>query len=366
MSENDDIISTDSGIIIRGYSTNNDDNINTEANYSIVYLGDCEDKIKEYYHLDEDTELYILGIDSPNKNESYTTNVYNYGVYLENGTLLDHSIACKDTKVSVSSVITNPDLIKLDDASYFNNLGYDIYNESSSFYTDNCAPASIDGNDITLADRKKDFYPSDVSLCNESCSYSNVDLETKRFTCECDTFYNDTENNNEEENIGEDDSNYFDYFLSLINYKIAVCYELFYDFESYYYNAGFYIAVGTFLFCFGGMIVFLTSGLRSINRIIKNNIPNKGKLKEALKEKNEKIKEYTEMEKNKGNPLKKKIKEGFYSKDSDKVLKTQSKFNKNKIKDKDKKKNKLQTEGEVFNKKSKKLIKDINNTIQNF
>ena len=354
MSENDNIISSESGIIIHGYSTNNDNNVNIEANYSIVYLGECENKIREYYHLEEDTELFILGIDSPNKNESYTTSVYNYGVYLGNGTLLDHSMACKDIKISVSSVITNPDLIKLDDAYYFNNLGYDIYNESSSFYTDNCAPASIDGNDITLEDRKKDFYPSNASLCNESCSYANIDLEAKRFICECDTNYNSSENNKDEENIEEDDTSYFAYFLSLINYKIAICYELFYDFQSYYYNAGFYIAIGTFLFCFGGMIIFLTSGLRVINKIIKNNIPNKGKLKDVLKEKNEKIKEYTEI-KNKGNPLKKKSKKEFYSKDSEKILKTQNKINKNKIKDK----NKLKTENEFFkSKKSKKLITD--------
>ena len=47
-------------------------------------------------------------------------------------------------------------------------MNYDIYNESSDFYTDTCAPASISGNDITLTDRKTDFFPSNVSLCNDS------------------------------------------------------------------------------------------------------------------------------------------------------------------------------------------------------
>ena len=37
-------------------------------------------------------EIYIFGIDSPNKNESYVTTVYNYEVYLENGTQLDFLI----------------------------------------------------------------------------------------------------------------------------------------------------------------------------------------------------------------------------------------------------------------------------------
>ena len=192
MSENDDIISTESWIIIRGYSTNSEKETQLNKKYSLIDLGDCENKIKEYYNLDE-TELYILGIDSPNKDTSASTSVYNYGVYLGNGTLLDHTIACKNTKISISSTITNTDLVKLEEANYFDDSGYDIYNESSNFYTDNCASASIDGNDITLSDRKKDFYPSNISLCNDSCHYSNVDLEAKRFTCECDTGYNFSE-----------------------------------------------------------------------------------------------------------------------------------------------------------------------------
>ena len=219
MAENNEMISNDAGVTVRAYSTkNSNDETDDDGSYSIVYLGECEDKIKEYYHLDEDTELFILGIDSPDKDKSSVTSVYNYEVYLGNGTYLDHSIACKDTKISISSAITNPDLINLDKASYFNDLGYDIYNDSSPFYTDTCAPASIDGNDITLEDRKKLFSTSNVSLCNDSCRYSSVDFNSKRFTCDCDTVYNDTDNSEtEEENEEEEDnSNYLDYFLSLV------------------------------------------------------------------------------------------------------------------------------------------------------
>ena len=301
MSGNNTIISTESGIIIRGYSTNSDSEIDSDAKYSLVDLGDCEDKIREYYNLDKDTELFILGIDSPSKDSTASTSVYNYGVYLENGTLLDHTTACKDTKISVSSVITNPDSVNLEEASYFSDIGYDIYNESSSFYTDNCAPASIDGNDITLSDRKKDFYPSNVSLCNDSCSYSKVDLKTKRFTCECDTSYNFSDDSIEDEDTEEveESGNYFDYFLSLINYKIATCYELFFDFKSYYYNAGFYIAVGTLVLCLCAMFTFISVGMRAMNLLIRENIPSKTKLKDALKEKKEKIKEYMKMKEGK-------------------------------------------------------------------
>ena len=343
MSENDDIISTESGIIIRGYSTNSEKETQLNKKYSLIDLGDCENKIKEYYNLDE-TELYILGIDSPNKDTSASTSVYNYGVYLGNGTLLDHTIACKNTKISISSTITNTDLVKLEEANYFDDSGYDIYNESSNFYTDNCASASIDGNDITLSDRKKDFYPSNISLCNDSCHYSNVDLETKRFTCDCYTGYNFSDNYDNDEEENEDDTSYLDYFLSLINYKIAVCYDLFFDYKSYYYNVGFYISVGTFVFCLGDMLVFINMGMMAINKIIKDNFPSKGKLKESLKELNEKKKKYIELKNDKSNPLKKN--------DSEKNLNSKNKI----IKRESKKKN-----NNLFKNEENIIIKNIIN-----
>lgn len=129
-----------------------DQSSNKFLKYSFVNLGDCEKKIISYYNLPENTELFILGIDSPNKDILSSSNVFNYGVYLQNGTLLDHKEACKDTKITISTPITNPDLIKLKEAVYFSDMGYDIFDENSDFYKDQCSPASIDGNDINLID----------------------------------------------------------------------------------------------------------------------------------------------------------------------------------------------------------------------
>ena len=310
-SDNKIINTTESGIIIRVYSTKSNDYIDNNLNYSILYLRECENLLIDYYNLTEDEELYILGIDSPNKNKSYVIKVYNYEIYLENGTQLDHLKACEDSQISISSAIIEPDLAKLDDASYFSDLGFDIYNESSNFYNDYCSHASIDGNDITLEDRKKYFSLSNVSLCNESCLYSDVNLTAKRFSCDCDINYNYTkdknieENSEEEKEEEEDDISYLDYFLSLINYKIVFCYELFFEFKSYYYNAGFYIAFGTLLLCFCGMIIYLKCGLMELNKQILDNIPNKAKLIELLRENNQKRKTLINfMKNNKNNPPK--------------------------------------------------------------
>ena len=160
-------------------------------------------------------------------------------------------------------------------------MGYDIFNENSNFYNDNCAPASINGNDIILSDRKKDFYPSNISLCNDSCYYSQVDFNTKRFTCECDLFFNFSEKDINKDIINKEKNNinYIEYLLSLINYKIITCYDLFFEYKSYYYNAGFYIAGGTLLFCFLQIFIFITCGLKKMNINILENVPDTKKIK---------------------------------------------------------------------------------------
>ena len=309
LSENNEEISTGKGIIIHTYSTKSENiEIQKEKKYSVIYLGECEQLLKKYYNLSENTELYILGIDTPNKKENYSTNVFNFGVFLENGTQLDYLNICKNEKVVISSPIIKEDLVKLENASYFSDFGYDIYDENSSFYTDNCAAAYIDNNDITLKDRKKYYYPGNVSLCNDSCVYIDVDFNTKRFICECEVSYSSSEANNIQENI-EEDISYLDYFLSLINYKISVCYKLFLDFKSYYYNVGFYISIVSFAFCNMAMIWFLVWGLLDIKILILKNVPNKIKLKDAFEKQEKKRKNILNIEKsikNLNNPIKKK------------------------------------------------------------
>ena len=309
MSDNNELISLDNGIIINVYNSKKSYKIEItpETNYSIVYLGECEQLLKKYYNLPEFTELYILGIDSPNKNKNSSTNVYNFEVYLDNGTKLEYLSICKDETIKISSVIMNEELINLENASYFSEFGYDIYDDQSSFYTSNCAPAYIDENDITLNDRKKYYYPNNISLCNQSCNYIGVDYNNKRFICECELNYNFSEINNNAKNI-EEDISYSSYFLSFINYKIIICYDLFLHYKNYYHNIGFYISVGTLIFCLSCMVIFLILGLKQVKTLILENVPNYVKIKVALKRQNTKRKIMMDFGKDnsKGNPLKKK------------------------------------------------------------
>ena len=93
---------------------------------------------------------------------------------------------------------------------YFSSFGYDIYNSSSDFYTSVCSSASINDSDITLSDRYTDYYPSNITFCNDSCELSYVDLDNLIIECNCDIGYNFSDNKDSEENEEEEDNgNYF-------------------------------------------------------------------------------------------------------------------------------------------------------------
>ena len=285
ISENIQIISVSPNISINVYTTKTANNFSlTHTNLSIIFLNQCEQLLLDYYNLTNDTTLYIIGINSPNKNKSYVIDVYNYGVFLENGFQLDHLNVCQNEKITIISPIVDTDSIKIEEAKYFSDFGYDIYNANNIFYTEYCAPASINGNDITLDDRKNDFYPSDYILCNESCEYIDINFTNNRFICECNISYNFSEEykyNNIEEI--EENISYLDYFISLFNYKIISCYKLLSKKNNYYNNLGFFISFCSFIINLIQMIIYLTCGVNTLKRIIIEGMPNKAKLKQILK-----------------------------------------------------------------------------------
>ena len=109
------------------------------------------------FNLDENEKLYVFIYDTPNNNSRSIISDYNYIFILENGTILNFTEINEDLYVNISSPIRNLSLANFDLLEKFSQNGYDIYNKNSNFYNDICSPASINGNDITLKDRKEDI-----------------------------------------------------------------------------------------------------------------------------------------------------------------------------------------------------------------
>ena len=250
------------------------------------------------YNLDEKKDnIYVL-ISYYLNNDKPTINDYTFKLFLEDGKELNLSIIDEDFYTKVyTSINEYPNLTNFNYYKYFSNQGYDIYDINSNFYTDICSPAYLEKNDITLTDRKIDFYPENISLCKNNCVYDGVDIEDEKIICLCNmnTNKNYTNiSNNTNLLIEEDNENFFTYLLDNINYKIFKCFELIFKFDNLKNNFAFYMAIIFFIiFIIIDFIFFLYSVPKLKSNLIKVVLKIKNKQINAInnnnKDKNKKI-----------------------------------------------------------------------------
>ena len=117
-----------------------------------------------------------------------------------------------------------------------------IFNLSSSFYTDICYHFDYPINkDISLKDRIKLYYPN-ISLCEDNCLITGVNLTSLEAICECK--FNFINNNiitnnlflqNKYEEVQE--------FISQTNIQIIKCYKDIFNIKYYKNNIGGFIII---------------------------------------------------------------------------------------------------------------------------
>ena len=156
---------------------------NNNPDISSVDLGECENKLKSYYKIDED--LIILKTDIKSSDLSKTFVQYQvYNPYDLTPLKLD---ICKEEKIIISAPV------KLDESvsTLYDSLkesGYNLFNESDKFYTDICSSYTSEyGTDMILEDRKDEILlkKANVSLCQENCKLLNYSSSTNKAQCEC-------------------------------------------------------------------------------------------------------------------------------------------------------------------------------------
>ena len=208
--------------------------------YSQVYIDIGQEAlnfIKNKFSLTDENKIYLTIIEKINNNSNVVTIDYIYEYILENGTKLDLNSIEEDIFVDVYVPIYDLDLAKFDQFKHFAEQGYDIYNKNSAFYKDFCTPANVDGNDISLKDRMKDIYPHNITFCKNNCIYSGINIEEKRVICSCNI--NSDKNMDEDNEYVEDD--FKSYFLDNINYRLFLCYKLFFNSNNLKNSHAFYI-----------------------------------------------------------------------------------------------------------------------------
>ena len=152
--------------------TSTENQKNKEYDISTIQLGQCEEILKGKYNISKElpliifkVEYFVPGIQIP---------VIGYNVFHpKNKTKLDLTY-CKDSIINfdIPVSIDENELIK--------------YDPNSEYYTNECYSYTTDnGTDIILDDRQYEYNNNNLSLCENKCSFSELDMGSKKVECNC-------------------------------------------------------------------------------------------------------------------------------------------------------------------------------------
>ena len=200
-----------------------------------------------------------------------------YKFYDNEGTELSKKI-CSGDKISMI-VDIDPETEGIEEAKYFEKLGINVYNFSDPFFTDICFEFTApNGRDVTLEDRKKNYYQN-VSLCESDCELISVNLDTLEANCSCEIkedFLNNVLDNAVTGEILE--------ILNDANFGSIKCYKNVFDFNHFIKNIGSYVMLFSFFSQLPFLILYIKNGIIDVkinlldyikmNPPKKNNNPN--------------------------------------------------------------------------------------------
>ena len=299
---------------------------NKNNNGTIIYLGKCEEKLREEYKVPKEKNLYIFKIDY--YLEDLLGPKVEYEVYYpdtKNQLKLANLSLCDEVKIEVSIPIDIP-LSELDK-----------YNASSAFYNDLCYPITTEFNtDLSLKDRREEFIKNNISICEEDCQFAEYDKISRRAICSCFTKIQLPV----VDEIRVDKKKFWHNFYdinNIANIKMVKCLHLLFNKDNILKNSANYMLVALLFFDILSAIVFCFHNFIKINNDI-NQIYSETKLtdinktqletnKDKKEEKNKSSKKLTTINKKKDNNNK--LKENELPKINKNIKKRKTMFNKN-------------------------------------
>ena len=208
---------------------------NKNSNISSVILGECENILKNYYNLNKNYPLVILLIETKSPTNAIVNSIQ-IEIYDQNKNKLDLSL-CSNTPITIYYALNEDKTVNVDLVNNLQNIGYDLFNISSDFYTERCLNYYVNGNDVVVKDRVDDIYQN-VSICESNCSFKEYYIENNRSKCSCFNFYKE----DNETYIKKEIHGFFENLNSQINYKLVKCYKIFNKLKyAYKNNMGFWI-----------------------------------------------------------------------------------------------------------------------------
>ena len=242
----EDLLVREDGIIYQITSSENQKN-KDYSDISTINLGECEQKLKQYYGISESQSLIILKLDY--NVSDIPIPIVEYKIFHpETKEPLDLNI-CKDTPISLSYPIL------IEDNEIYK------HDPTSPYYTDKCYPYTTEKNtDITLNDRKKEYNNKKYGVCENNCKLANFEIKngTKKSKCECQVKTIFEAISSIDEIDKEKMLNNFLDFRSTSNIDVILCPKTLFCSEGIIFNLGFYILLGniiTHIIC--GIIFYL-------------------------------------------------------------------------------------------------------------
>ena len=242
-------------------------NINKTNKFSVIDLGECEDLLKDHYHINKNDSLLIMKLEKIINISSERSLQYEiYNPY--NKEKLNLSICSNITIDVYTPVILSEKLQILYEE--LKDMGYDLFDINSRFYQDICTPyKSNEGTDVLLTDRINYYYNNNETVCQSNCKFSDYLMDSQYLKCDCKIM-------NSEINIQETSKfnpkliyNSFYNILKNSNYKVLNCYKLALSINSVTKNIGSIITIINFLIFIIFLICYIVKGKNQLNLNIK-------------------------------------------------------------------------------------------------
>ena len=160
----------------------------------------------------------------------------------KNGKLLNTSY-CNDLNVKILHSIVQKNIIDLNTSqNLYQKFNIDVFKPDDSFFNDICInfTSTEKEKDMTLSLKRK-YYYQNVSFCDESCTYVEINYTSNSAVCACeandkmnDKLLFSNSNDNDNQSFTSDD------VISMINYKIFKCFKQVFNIKRLSVNVGNY------------------------------------------------------------------------------------------------------------------------------
>ena len=290
-------------------------NSSSFENSTKVDFEECEKALREKYDIPDSSIITFFQIEIKNNDENSLYYQIKYFTYDDNKNILDLSI-CSEIETQIHYAIKDDANLDVSTIEKFKEQGIDIFNIKDEFFSDICNSYSESDNDMILEDRINYIFQN-YSLCEEGCSYDNIDMELMSVTCNCKIDGNFS-------SVVTPLMNNYDYEISFLDSNIGIvkCYRQVFTLKNKSNNIGFILFTILILIYILFLVIFLCKGIKPISDFVFNEMKKYGYIK------SEKERNITSNTKSKTRKKSKKIKKCNKSNPTKKV---RNKKNKNRI-----------------------------------